>query len=270
MTHEQELTRLLAGKTEVIGRQVRWLEETDSTNLDCRRLASEGAEEGLCVLARCQRAGRGRRGRTFQSTADLGLYLSVLLRPGPEALEELDTLTAWVAVAVCEGVHRSCGVKPEIKWINDIILNGKKLGGILTELGLEPGTGRIDHAVVGIGLNVGHSREDFDPELRDMATSLALELDAPPAMPQLAAHIIAALDGMYRDFPGERAVYLERYRAGCITAGKPVQLITPASREEAFSLYIDERFRLVVRTPSGEERTVSAGEVSVRGMYGYL
>lgn len=266
---QEELKRLLAGKTKTIGRNVLWLEETDSTNLVCRRMAAQGEEEGLVVLARTQSAGRGRRGRSFQSGKDLGMYLSVLLRPTQD-MDVLSNMTAWVAVAVCDGVERVCGVRPEIKWINDIILKGKKLGGILTELGLEPGTGKIDHLVVGIGLNVNHNREDFDPELQDMATSLALDVEKLPSMPELAAQITLAMDEMYADFPHNRAEYLEKYRADCITTGKPVQLITPTSREEAQSLFIDEDFHLVVRMSDGSERTVSAGEVSVRGMYGYV
>lgn len=269
MTLEQELTALLAGKTAVLGRRVRWLEETDSTNLDCRRAAAEGAEEGLVVLARAQRAGRGRRGRSFQSERDQGLYLSVLLRP-KDFTPELSNLTAWVAVAVCRGVERACGLRPQIKWINDVILNGKKLGGILTELGLEPGTGRPDHVVVGIGLNVNQGWSDFEPELRDMATSLALELGKAPTMAELAAGIVLELEEMYAGFPANRAAYLAQYRAGCVTTGKRVQLVTPASREEAFALDVDEEFHLVVELPDGQRRTVSAGEVSVRGMYGYL
>lgn len=266
MTLEQELTALLEGKTKHLGSRVCWLDEIDSTNLECRRLAEQGAESGAVVLARAQSAGRGRRGRSFQSEQDLGMYLSVMLRPEAD-MQTLSNLTAWVAVAVCDGVERCTGVRPQIKWINDIILNGKKLGGILTELGLKDGA--VDHVVVGIGLNVNHTREDFLPELRDMATSLALELEVSPALPELAAAIVLALDEMVEHFPYDRDIYLEKYRAGCITTGKQVQLITPASREEAESLRIDEEFRLVVRMADGEERAVSAGEVSVRGMYGY-
>ena len=266
MTLEQELTALLEGKTRHLGSCIRWLDEVDSTNLECRRLAEQGAQSGAVVLARAQSAGRGRRGRSFQSESDLGMYLSVMLRPRAD-MQTLSNLTAWVAVAVCDGVEACTGVRPQIKWINDIILNGKKLGGILTELGLKDGA--VDHVVVGIGLNVNHSREDFLPELRDMATSLSLELKDPPTLPQLAAAIVLALDEMTEHFPHDRDAYLEKYRAGCITTGKQVQLITPASREEAESLYIDEEFRLVVRMPDGAERAVSAGEVSVRGMYGY-
>ena len=159
---EQELIRLLDGKTAVIGKTVRWAEEMDSTNLECRRLAAQGEPEGTVILARAQSAGRGRRGRSFQSTKDLGLYLSVLLRPTQD-MQTLSNMTAWVAVAVCDGIARACGVRPQIKWINDIILNGKKLGGILTELGLEQGS--VDHLVVGIGINAAHTLTDFEEEL---------------------------------------------------------------------------------------------------------
>jgi len=267
MNLQEQLSRKLAGTVKTVGREVLWLEETDSTNLVCRRMAAEGAAEGLAVLARRQTAGRGRRGRNFQSTRDLGLYLSVLLRPC-QGMEEVSNMTAWVAVAVCDGIQAACGVRPQIKWINDIILNNKKLGGILTEAGLEQG--RLDHIVVGIGINVHHTLEDFDPELLDMATSLALELPQPPDMVELAAHIIRALDEMYAAFPQGKRAYLAKYRTGCVTTEKWVQLITPASREEAFSMGVDDEFRLVVRMESGEERALSAGEVSVRGMYGYL
>lgn len=266
---EQELTARLAGRTNTIGKKVLWLEETDSTNLVCRRMAGEGEAEGLAVLARAQSAGRGRRGRNFQSDRDLGMYLSVLLRPTQD-MQVLSNMTAWVAVAVCEGVEKATGVRPRIKWINDLILNGKKLGGILTELGLESGTGKMDHLVVGIGLNVNQRQEDFAPELREMATSLSMELDEVPALPELAACILEALDRMYENFPDNRGEYLEQYRAGCITTGKQVQIITPASREEGEGLAVDEEFRLVVRMADGTERALSAGEVSVRGMYGYL
>lgn len=270
MNLEQQLTQLLEGKTSNIGRRVIWLDEIDSTNLECRRLAAQGEREGTVVLSRAQSAGRGRRGRSFQSTQDLGLYLSVLLRPKQD-MEVLSNMTAWVAVAVCDGVERACGVRPQIKWINDLILNGKKLGGILTELGLEPGTGKLDHLVVGIGLNVNHTLIDFEEELRPMATSLALEFgDKAPSLPELAAQIVLALEEMYANFPENRGEYLEKYRSRCVTTGKQVQLITPNSREEAEALSIDEEFRLVVRMPDGQERRVSAGEVSVRGMYGYL
>lgn len=263
MTTQEMLNREL-GEDRVV-----WLDLIDSTNVECRRRAEEGAPHGLVIVAREQTAGRGRRGRSFQSSRDLGLYLSMLLRPREQS-GELSDLTAWVAVAVCQAIETCCGRQVGIKWINDIILEGKKLGGILTEAGLKPGTGEIDHLVVGVGINLRHTREDFQPELRDMATSLTLELGEEIPAERVALELIRELDRLWQAFPAGKGDYLEAYRQRCITTGKQVQLITPASREEAFALEIDDSFRLVARLPHGELRTVSAGEVSVRGMYGYL
>ena len=132
------------------------LETVDSTNSFCRRLALEGAPDGTAVLADCQTAGRGRRGRSFQSPAGKGLFFSILWRPDC-APEELLPLTALSAVAVCRAIQRATGVRPQIKWPNDLVLGGRKLAGILTEMSLEGESGHVSHVVVGIGINV-HQR----------------------------------------------------------------------------------------------------------------
>lgn len=264
---EGELTPALAGCH--IGQELLCLDSIDSTNTECKRQAMAGAKEGLVVLAEEQTAGRGRAGRSFQSPKDCGLYLSLLMRPQLD-LSQVTNMTAWVAVAVCNGIEQACGVRPKIKWTNDLILNGKKLCGILTELGLESETKQLDYLVTGIGVNVNHTPEDFDAELRSIATSLAQELGHPVCRVELATQIIRALDEMYACFPHEKQTYLEQYRADCITTGKPVQLITPTSRQEATALEIDDEFRLVVILPDGTRQALSTGEVSVRGMYGYV
>ena len=178
--------------------------------------------------------------------------------------------TAWVAVAVCDGIQAACGVRPRIKWSNDIVLGGRKLCGILTELGLEGESNALDYLITGIGVNVNQRTEDFLPEVRPIAVSLAQELGRPVRRAELAVEIIRALDRMYAGFPDNKAEYLARYRADCLTPGNQVQLITPVSREEAFALEIDDQFRLVVEYPDGRRAALSAGEVSVRGMYGYV
>jgi len=264
---EGELSGPLEGC--LIGRCLLCLEQIDSTNTEAKRQAMSGAPEGLVVLAEEQTGGRGRLGRSFQSPKGTGLYLSALMRPRL-APEETANLTAWVAVAVCDGIESCCGVRPRIKWTNDIVLGGKKLCGILTELGLESETNSLEYLVTGIGINTNQRREDFLPEIRDMATSLALELGRPVRRAELAGHVIRALDRMYRGFPANKAEYLERYRADCLTTGHPVQLITPAARREAQAIGIDEEFRLVVEFPDGTREALMAGEVSVRGMYGYV
>ena len=142
--------------------------------------------------------------------------------------------------------------------------------GILTELGIESETNCLDYVVSGIGINVNQSPEDFSEEIRDMATSLSQTLGRPVRRAELCAQIILALDRMYAGYPEDRAEYLAKYRADCITTGHQVQLITPTARRQAFALEIDDDFNLVVELYNGKRETVSAGEVSVRGMYGYV
>ena len=161
-------------------------------------------------------------------------------------------------------------MRPQIKWTNDLILNGKKLCGILTELGLESESHRLDYLVTGVGINVNHGKEDFDGDVRDIATSLALELGHPVRRVDLAVSVLRELDRMYQRFPENKQEYLEKYRKDCITLGKQVQLITPVSRREARAVEIDDQFRLVVELPDGSREALSTGEVSVRGMYGYI
>ena len=262
-----ELSGPLAGA--LVGSKLMCLDVVDSTNTECKRQAVAGAEEGLVVMAEEQTGGRGRRGRSFQSPKGKGLYLSALFRPRLEPAQVSD-FTAWVAVAVCDGIEACYGVRPKIKWTNDIVLNGKKLVGILTELGLESESNTLDYLVTGIGINVNEEPEDFSPEVREVATSLMQELGRPVRRAELAAQIVLALDRMYAAYPQEKEAYLARYRAGCVTTGHQVQLITPTARRQAFALEIDGDFNLVVELYNGQKETISAGEVSVRGMYGYV
>ena len=252
-----------------IGSSLVCLDTVDSTNTECKRQAMAGAPDGLVVISEEQTGGRGRLGRTFQSPKGCGLYLSALLRPKLEPAQVTD-FTAWVAVAVCDGIEAACGVRPKIKWTNDIILGGRKLVGILTEMGLESESNALEYLVPGIGINANHRPEDFTPEIRDMATSLAMELGRPVRRTELAIELIRALDRMYAGFPENKGEYLAKYRADCITPGNQVQLITPVSRQEAYALEVDDQFRLVVELPDGTRKALSAGEVSVRGMYGYV
>ena len=252
-----------------IGSQLRCLDVIDSTNTECKRQAMDGAPEGLVVTAEEQTGGRGRRGRGFQSPRGKGLYLSALFRPNMDPARVSD-FTAWVAVAVCDGIEACCGIRPQIKWTNDIVFGSKKLVGILTELSVESETNALDYLVTGIGVNVNQEPEDFSDEIRDMATSLSQVLGRTVRRSELAAQIILALDRMYAVYPEDRAAYLAKYRADCVTTGHQVQLITPTARRQAFALEINDDFNLVVELYNGKKETVCAGEVSVRGMYGYV
>ena len=261
-----ELEPKLRGLT--LGREVVCLETVDSTSSEVKRRAQAGAAEGLVVVSEEQTQGRGRRGNGFSSPKGKGLYLSVLLRPGV-SLAELNTLTARAAVAVCRGIEAACGAQAGIKWTNDLVLGGKKLCGILTELELEVESGALGYVVLGVGINVSQSREDFSPELEEVATSLALEGHAADRA-ALAAAVLGALDGMYRVFPGEGEAYWAEYRARCVTLGREVLILGRGEPETAFAEDLNADFSLLIRRPDGRREAVSAGEVSVRGLMGYV
>lgn len=255
-------------KVNTVGGRIDCFASIDSTNAYLKRIAADGAPDGTVAVAAEQTAGRGRRGRVFQSAAGKGVYLSVLLRPQPTP-EQLMPLTGLCAVAMCDAVELVSGIRPQIKWTNDLLLNGKKLGGILTELGMENGT--ISYVIIGIGINVSQQKEDFEGEVADLATSLERELGREVSKDELAAAMIAALDTLYDDLKrGSTAEYVERYRRDCVTLGKEVQLLWQDVREKVFALDVDEQFGLVVRRENGTIETVRTGEVSVRGLYGYV
>ena len=266
---EAEIRPLLP-PTAVVGRKLYCLDEIDSTNTYAKHLAMEGAPDGTVVVANCQTAGRGRMNRSFQSPKGKGIYLTALLRPDVPA-QRLLPVTALAGVAVCRAVAQVCGVRPGLKWPNDPVLGSKKLCGILTELSVEAETGRLQYLVVGIGVNVLQEAEDFTAEVAALATSLSMELGHPVSRPALAAALVGELDRAYGALrAGDLTEYLEEYRRDCVNLGKTVQLLSSAGRETVTAVDVDSDFGLVVRQGDGTEKTVRSGEVSVRGMYGYV
>lgn len=240
----------------------------DSTNTRLKAAALAGAPEGTVLLARHQTGGRGRLGRQFLSPEGAGLYLSVLLRPGAEP-GELMHLTCAVAVAVCRALEEACGLTAGIKWINDIVYDRRKLGGILTELGFDR-QGRVDWAVVGIGLNCSQGGSDFDPAIRDMAGSIAMATGTAVDQNRLAAALIRHLEILSRQMLTHRAEYLNEYRPRCVTLGKVVKVCRGETVTQGCARDIDDQGALLVDFGDGIPKPVSAGEVSVRGMYGYV
>lgn len=251
----------------VAGREVVCLDTVDSTNEEIKRRALAGAQAGVIVTADTQTGGKGRRGRSFQSLPGKGLYLSVLLKP-TVPLDQVSQLTAWTAVAVCRAIEAVCGVKPQIKWPNDVLVDGKKLCGILTEMGVEAETGALSYVVVGMGTNVSQTTADFGPELADIATSLHI-LGAKVTRRELAQALIAELDKLNAAFPTGRAEYFDAYSQRCVTLGREVLLVRGEETTQARAERLTETFKLVVRHPDGMLEEVSSGEVSVRGLLGY-
>lgn len=262
-----ELAAALRGCT--VGCELICLNSVDSTNNYAKQKADEGAPHGTVVLTEQQTGGRGRQGKSFASSAGKGLYLSALLRPQLPPMEVIN-LTAWTAVAVCSAVEDVIGERPGIKWTNDLILRGKKLCGILTEMGLEAESGQLQYVVAGIGINVSQTSADWGKELSPIAISLEQALGRPVRRADLAAAVIRRLDEMMGDFPEKKAEYLARYRADCVTTGHEVRLIEKGQTRIAFAEGIDDDFALVVRHEDGTRETVTAGDVSVRGLLGYL
>ena len=264
----REKIRACLGSVAVIGRELEWFECIDSTNTYLKRKALDGAPDGLVAVADYQRAGRGRMDRTFQSPVGKGIYLSVLLRPDLPP-ERILPVTALAGVAVCNAVERICGVRPGLKWPNDPVLGNKKLCGVLTELVADPERGLA--VVLGIGINVLHRAEDFSPDVVAMATSLAMELGRQEDRTQLTAALLEELDGMYAALKsGDLSCWREIYRRDCVNLGRQVRLLAEESTETVTAVDIDPQFGLVIRCEDGREETVRSGEVSVRGLYGYV
>lgn len=248
---------------------VHLFDEVNSTNTLAKELAAKGAPAGTVIIADRQSAGRGRLGRSFLSPGGMGIYCSVILRPNCMP-QELMHLTCAVAVAMCDAVEASFGFRPGIKWTNDLVTGGKKLGGILTELSLCPKTGLVDAAIVGIGINCRQQESDFDDSIRPIACSARMAAGQDVDRNVLAAEMIRAMAQCDQTLLTGRPAMLETYRRDCITLGKQISILRGDEVSHAVALRVDDEGALVVRLDSGELRTVTSGEVSVRGLYGYI
>ena len=242
-----------------------WYPTLDSTNLAAKQLAKEGAPHGTVIVAGRQTGGRGRLGRSFDSREG-GVYLSVILRPlcTPDKLMHL---TCAAGVAGCRAVERVSGIRPDMKWINDLVYGRKKLGGILTELGIEH-NGLVDYAIVGIGINC--SQQSFPEEIQEIATSLSQITNTPCSPAGLAAALTEELCAMDKVLLTEKKTIMDAYRDRCITLSKQIKVLRGEETFYGTALDLDDDGGLIVHLADGTEMTVSSGEVSVRGMYGYL
>ncbi|MGM9601716.1 MAG: biotin--[acetyl-CoA-carboxylase] ligase [Faecousia sp.] len=238
-----------------------------STNTLAKELAAKGAQEGMVIIAREQTGGRGRLGRNFSSPAGLGLYLSVILRPNCKP-EKLMHLTCAAGVASADAIEKAIGFRPGIKWANDLVWGKQKLGGILTELGFDT-AGNVCWAVVGIGINCAHTPEDFPEDIRSVAASLSMASGKAIAPMDLAERLIPALAQMAENLFDAKEV-MARYRCDCITLGQNVCVVRGDTLRYGKALEVADDGALTVEFSDGHTETVTCGEVSVRGMYGYV
>ena len=230
----------------------------ESSNLTAKQLALAGAPHGTLVLAGQQKAGRGRPGRRFESPAGEGVYCSLLLRPALSAADA-QTATIGAAVAVCRAVQTLCGLELAIKWVNDLYYRGKKVCGILTEAGTDLESGQLEWLVVGIGLNLTATAEDFPPELTAKAGSLYPGGPAPVSRAALAGAIGRELLALCPGF-----ACLDEYRARCFVPGHWVTVCTGTETYAAQALSIDDAGRLVVQREGGRTEALRCGEVTIR------
>ncbi len=249
-------------------KQIQWFDTIDSTNTRLKVLARGGAPHGTVLIADSQTGGRGRLGRSFHSPGGCGIYMSVLLRPGCTP-DRLMHLTCAAAVAMCGAVEKAVGIRPGIKWTNDLVYGKRKLAGILTELGLAP-NGTVDYAIIGIGLNCCQQEADFPQDIRSTAGSLASVTGREISRAQVAAAMLEALAEMDRTLLTGAEAALRRYRADCITLGQQISLVRGGDIRHGKALDIDDAGALLVEFAPGQVETVNSGEVSVRGMYGYV
>lgn len=261
MYNKRELEQGL--KTKTMGQTIYFYEETDTTNNRARELALEGAPEGTLVVAEKQTAGRGRRGKVWESPLGTGIWMSLVLRP-QIAPAEASVLTLLCGLATAEAVEAETGLSADIKWPNDILINGKKAVGILTEMDCE--MSEVHFVIPGIGINVNTA--SFPPEIAEIATSLYLECGKTVSRRRLVHKVLERLEEHYETFlrTGSFAAMLEDYRKHCITLGKEVHVL---GREPFFAEALDitpEGELLVRRADNGKEEVVFSGEVSIRGV----
>lgn len=245
--------------------RIRYAEETDSTNEWAKREA-EICADGTIYLADYQSAGKGRCGRVWKSPAGTSVSMSVLLRPTELPKESYSMLTLVMGLAAAKGITETCGIAAKIKWPNDVIYNGKKLCGILTELGPDAG-----YVVIGIGLNINMT--SFPEELSGRAISMRMAAGRPFSREEVTASVIRNFDRFYKIFlkSGDFSGLKEAYEEILANIGRSVRVLDPAEPFTGCALGIDSLGELIVRRDdTGGIEKVYAGEVSVRGVYGYV
>ena len=251
--------------TKWAGKTVHFARETDSTNLWIKRLAKEGAPEGTLALAEFQSAGRGRLGRSWEVPEGTSVMMSILLRPKFEP-QYAPTLTLVMGMAVAKAV-KSLGFDVSIKWPNDVVVSHKKICGILTEMGVRDG--KIDYAVIGVGINV--NIKEFPEEMVDKATSLYLESGKEFDRSQIPGLVMEAFEEYYEKFAAtcDLSGLKEEYESILANYNQPVRVLAKEPYE-GVARGITDGGELLVEKTDGTIVAVSAGEVSVRGLYSYV
>jgi BirA family biotin operon repressor/biotin-[acetyl-CoA-carboxylase] ligase len=258
--HADDLLARL-GDTKVIGRDIRVFEETNSTNDVVEKLARDGVKEGVVVFAESQTKGRGRLGRKWMSPTHKGLWFSVLLRPELRP-QEATQLTVASATALHRAIKSVTGLSADIKWPNDLLIGGKKVVGILTEMNAE--VDRVRHVILGIGVDVNQDAVEFPPELNKIATSLKAETGEEISRAELATEILRELDADYaRICGGKFSEVADEWEAGCATIGKNVSVQMGVRKIRGCAEALDDAGALLIRTEHGHLERIIGGDVTL-------
>lgn len=233
----------------------------DSTNSAVKTMAANGAKEGCVILANKQTNGKGRVGRSFFSPTDTGIYLSILLRPENCTAQQAVKYTTMAAVSACKTIDFLSDERSMIKWVNDLYINGKKVGGILTEGSISLENGFMDYIVMGIGLNVYPPKNGFPKELEDIAGTIFQETQN-DGKNRLAAEFLNNFMELY--FQCHSNEYVELYRKKSLAIGKKMEIYKDGEVQKAVGLNVDEECRLIVQYEDGKIEKLTSGEISIR------
>lgn len=256
--HADDLLARL-GASKIIGRDIQVFEQTTSTNDVVEKLARDGVREGVVVFAESQTKGRGRLGRVWQSPTRKGLWVSVLLRPNLHP-QETTQLTVISATALRRAIKTVTGLVADIKWPNDLLLGGKKVAGILTEMSAE--VDRVRHIIIGIGVDVNQDANEFPGELRQIATSLKIEVGEEVCRAELATEMLHELDVDYaRICSGKFPEVADEWEAACVTIGKNVTVHVGDRKFRGRAESLDDDGALLVRTEHGHLERIIGGDV---------
>lgn len=250
-----------------LGKQIYFKQEMDSTNIQAKRLGENDAEHGTVVITEHQTAGKGRRGKSWVSPVGVNCYFSILLRPDV-VVDRASIITLVSALALTKTIRQVTDLDAMIKWPNDVIANGKKLCGILTESSTD--LEYINYVVVGIGININQS--DFPKEICDMASSISLETGTQVNRAELLGTFLNAFERYYEIFmeTEDLSRLVDEYNFLLVNRGKEVKIVEKNKERILAAVGIDKKGRLLVKNEVGKQEAIISGEVSVRGLYGYV
>lgn len=248
-------------KSDYLNMDITVLSTIKSTNLYVREKAISGQSEGYTVFANEQTEGRGRYGRSFFSPYGTGIYMSVLLRPDNYSTQQAVRITTMAAVAMCEAIEAVSGEIAQIKWVNDIYVNDKKVCGILTEGSFDLESGIMEYAVLGVGVNVYYPEGGFPKELNQTVGAIFNSTNN-DMKNKLAADFINRFMKYYTS--GEQKAYIQKYRRRCFVIGKQITVISKGQTRKALAIDVDDECGLLVRYEDGKEECLSSGEIGIK------